>query len=642
MGRAGRRLTICFSYRQPEKAATSGQSPEEKREPVPANWEEREGASATTTEAMETGTGCRSSGDWRKQNAGRGRRKRRGGSPNQDESPDKRRGSGDRNSEEDSREERRHQTTQARTRLEDRGGKKEDFRSAEENHGGDQQGDDTKAGLSTGRPASGPRGVGGNPGSGKRHSYGGCPGKRGACVAGETATDGGHSRERHQGTVSKEAGPAPRGSGQGSRGGTTSEKGGKATVGAVGNRRKEEGREEKPGGSDQRGAAPCGGATEGTQSQGGSTNGAQSQRRRENDLRAEAERGSPRDRRVVAADSRCGLKGVLQQVDIKVIGGPVAQMSTRKDGYVALACNTKALKEKLEQELRKKEGVTVRDIPRMNRTLTLTGLEAHWSAEEVVADGHQKNDWLHGGQPLDEFRKSFAFLTKRKCQNERRQNMVFAVEPKILHEAMDRGKIVVGLSLCFVAEEIRVKQCFRCHRFGHMARECKSKELCFKCGKEGHRKSECTAEARRCPNCVRANEPLRDGQEVPRIPEDDGAEGEQNREDLNGIGEYSYNTRDNLLVFQVNLGRGREATDLLQKTVLEQKADRIKMQKERDQERRADLREVFKRKRTAYKEAIREAKIQSLRRTLSQGSPQDPWGFAYRFIASKKRGQATP
>jgi hypothetical protein len=39
---------------------------------------------------------------------------------------------------------------------------------------------------------------------------------------------------------------------------------------------------------------------------------------------------------VVAADSGYGLKSVLQQVDIKVIGGPVAQMSTRKDGSLSL------------------------------------------------------------------------------------------------------------------------------------------------------------------------------------------------------------------------------------------------------------------------------------------------------------------
>jgi ribosomal protein L24E len=41
-------------------------------------------------------------------------------------------------------------------------------------------------------------------------------------------------------------------------------------------------------------------------------------------------------------------------------------MNARKDGSVVFACKTKEQKEKLEQEIRKKGAVTVRDIPRMN------------------------------------------------------------------------------------------------------------------------------------------------------------------------------------------------------------------------------------------------------------------------------------
>jgi hypothetical protein len=66
------------------------------------------------------------------------------------------------------------------------------------------------------------------------------------------------------------------------------------------------------------------------------------------------------------------------------------------------------------------------------------------------------------------------------------------------------------------------------------------------------------------------------------------------------------------------------------------------MQGERNQERRAELRETFKKERAAYKMAIKEAKIEALRKALAQGSPEDPWGLAYKLVTSKKRGAATP
>jgi hypothetical protein len=68
---------------------------------------------------------------------------------------------------------------------------------------------------------------------------------------------------------------------------------------------------------------------------------------------------------------------------------------------------------------------------------------------------------------------------------------------------------------------------------------------------------------------------------------------------------------------------------------------RSQMQGERNQERRAELRETFKKERAAYKMAIKEAKMEALRKALSQGSPEDPWGLAYKLITSKKRGVAT-
>jgi hypothetical protein len=123
-GRAGRRLNICSSYRQPEHSGRIGKTTDRddgnrgKSGDLGAKPEREAGARPNKLGRTGSGlnhdsggdgnggTGSRSSGDRRKESAGRGGRKRRGGGPNQDESPDKRSGSRGRDPEEDRGKER--------------------------------------------------------------------------------------------------------------------------------------------------------------------------------------------------------------------------------------------------------------------------------------------------------------------------------------------------------------------------------------------------------------------------------------------------------------------------------------------------------------------------------------------------------
>lgn len=63
------------------------------------------------------------------------------------------------------------------------------------------------------------------------------------------------------------------------------------------------------------------------------------------------------------------------------------------------------------------------------------------------------------------------------------------------------GHLKVGWVRCRIRIKVRVKRCFRCLDYGHLAVECKGLDRsrqCWKCGTENHRAKNCTKE----PNCI--------------------------------------------------------------------------------------------------------------------------------------------
>jgi hypothetical protein len=153
----------------------------------------------------------------------------------------------------------------------------------------------------------------------------------------------------------------------------------------------------------------------------------------------------------------------------------------------------------------------------------------------------------------------------------------WTMDAKTQEECPKRKKAVVGLTFLGIEKKIEVNRCFNCHGCDHQKKDCRQELTCYKCG-GAHIKKDCKAE-KTCPNCVReGRKEVNHWQMVPGVPTEAGDQVGQNSTQLS-LEEESRDvrdprgTQDKFVVLQANLGRGKEATDLLQKTAEENEAD---------------------------------------------------------------------
>jgi hypothetical protein len=197
-----------------------------------------------------------------------------------------------------------------------------------------------------------------------------------------------------------------------------------------------------------------------------------------------------------------GAKRTLGGLNIHEIGGPLAQVVSRKDGSLLLVSQGEEQKKRLEETLKKKQGVKVTQVEKLNPTITLTGLGREWKPEEVVVDIWEKNEWIRMERTKEQFTAEVRVLSKRVCKDPNKQNVVLTMDAKTQEECLKRKKAVVGLTFFWMEEKFEVNRCFNCHGYGHQKKDCKQELTCYKCG-GAHIKKDCKAEKKNCPNCVR-------------------------------------------------------------------------------------------------------------------------------------------
>ncbi|XP_018577377.1 uncharacterized protein LOC108915741 [Anoplophora glabripennis] len=71
-----------------------------------------------------------------------------------------------------------------------------------------------------------------------------------------------------------------------------------------------------------------------------------------------------------------------------------------------------------------------------------------------------------------------------------------------LTEKLLRGKVDIDSVLHYVEEYLGLAMCYRCCRFGHIAKHCRAAEVCHRCG-GGHDGQNCGQSTRKCINCYK-------------------------------------------------------------------------------------------------------------------------------------------
>lgn len=171
-----------------------------------------------------------------------------------------------------------------------------------------------------------------------------------------------------------------------------------------------------------------------------------------------------------------------------------------RDGKVAVRFNSRDQQEAVENRVGQAgNDITITTKGKARPKLTFTGVIAGYREDELLKMVHDENEDIrqHFGQA---FITETRLVNRKKCRNDRRENVTIETNPEIFKHCMRKGQVYIDLAVVHVEEASQVVVCFNCHKFGHVRKYCTSPRTCHHCG-GAHQGSDCRAKWLDCMNC---------------------------------------------------------------------------------------------------------------------------------------------
>ncbi|KAF6197390.1 hypothetical protein GE061_020253 [Apolygus lucorum] len=148
-------------------------------------------------------------------------------------------------------------------------------------------------------------------------------------------------------------------------------------------------------------------------------------------------------------------------------------------------------------------GLAIKEAPSKCPRVLIHGVPSSLTPEEL-----QDEFWKSNCVGTDEDLKAGAFVPIHRAgpKNLPETKWVVQVSQAVRSTIIQDGRVRLGWLVCRVVDHISVSRCYRCQKFGHVAKSCGSGEVCGWCTERGHSFRACTRKQQpaRCVNCMEA------------------------------------------------------------------------------------------------------------------------------------------